>query len=64
MHCLPRGEDVELAGIEDQLAAPAQLDRLPEVEHVIPADTVHIDDIGVVLGAIADHLVVGKRRAG
>ena len=52
-HRLLRGEDVEFAGIEDQLPALAQEDRFPEVGEIEPAREVDVDDPGVALGPVA-----------
>ncbi|GCC49110.1 hypothetical protein chiPu_0033672, partial [Chiloscyllium punctatum] len=47
-------KDVEFAGIEDQAAVRARLDRLPELLDGIAAAAIDIDHAGVALGAIAN----------
>ena len=49
-----RGEDVELVGVEDQLAVAARAERLPIVLDPVGADLLEVDDVGVALGAVAD----------
>ena len=49
-----RGENVELAGIENQAAVRPCRDRLPEFTDRIAAAAVDIDHAGVALGAVAD----------
>src|SRR5277367_1815461 len=49
-----RGQNVELAGIEDQAAVGPRRDRLPELFHRIAATAIDIDHPGVALGAVAD----------
>src|ERR1019366_6333030 len=48
------GENIKLAGIEDQTAVAPCRDRLPEFLDGIAAAAVDIDHAGVALGAIAD----------
>src|SRR5258707_14985262 len=57
LHGFLGGEDVELAGIEDQAAVRARRDRLPELSDRIAAAAVDIDHTGVALGAVADKAV-------
>ena len=52
LHRLLGGQDVELAGVEQQLAA-ARLQRLPEVARVVAVLEVEVDDAGVAAGAEA-----------
>ena len=52
LHRLLGGQDVELAGVEQQLAA-ARLQRLPEVARVVAVLAVEVDDAGVAAGAVA-----------
>src|SRR6266404_5070986 len=48
------GQNVELAGIENEAAVGARRDRLPEFIDRVAAAAIDIDDAGVALGAIAD----------
>jgi hypothetical protein len=48
------GQDVELAGIENEAAVGTRRDRLPEFVRRIAAAAVDIDHAGVALGAVAD----------
>ena len=52
-----RGENVELAGIENEAAVGPRRDRLPELADGVAAAAVDIDHAGVTLGAIADEAV-------
>ncbi len=50
-------QDVELVGIEDQLAVGARGQRVPELADVVAATHVHVDDAGVAARAISDEPV-------
>ena len=60
LHRLFRGEDVELAGIENETALPARAHRLPEITDVITGAALDVDDPGVALGAVADQAIRTK----
>ena len=48
-------ELIEIEGQEPhEILAAADMDRLPEIEHVMRCDTIHIDETRVTLGAIAN----------
>jgi hypothetical protein len=57
LHGFLGGQDVELAGIENQAAVGPRRDRLPEFIDRIAAAAIDIDHAGVALGAIADEAV-------
>ena len=61
-HGLFRGEDVELAGVEDQVGAPARKHRLPEVHRVERSRRIDIDQPRKTLGAVADQLFGAEPR--
>ena len=48
------GEDVELAGVEDEAGAVAAVDGFPEVLDRVVILLVHVDEAGVGLGTVAD----------
>ena len=54
MHLLARGEDIEFVGVEDQPLVGTRADRLPEIVAAIGAGTVDVDDVAVLLRAVAD----------
>src|SRR5258707_3005177 len=57
LHGLLRGQDVELAGIEDEAAVRTRRDRLPEFIDRIAGAAVDIDHAGVALGAVANETI-------
>ena len=58
LHFLARGEDIELAGIEDDFAATAiparDADRFPEIGEIARRGAIDVDQAGMALGAIAN----------
>src|SRR5579859_1321612 len=48
-----RCQDIEIIGIEDDAGAAAPIDRLPEIERLVMADPVEVDQAGMAAGAIA-----------
>ena len=57
LHGFLRGQNVELAGIENEAAVGPRRDRLPEFIDLVAAAAVDIDHAGVALGAVADEAV-------
>src|SRR5712691_6844962 len=57
LHGFLRGENVELAGIENEAAIGPRRYRLPEFIDRVAAAAVDIDHAGVTLGAVADETI-------
>ena len=54
LHSLPRSQDVELVGIEDQPPILAGENWLPEILHYVAAHPADVDDVAVLDRPVAD----------
>src|SRR5260370_5040040 len=64
LHRLFGGEDIELAGIENETARPARAHRFPEIANVVAGAALDVDDAGVALGTVADDAIWTKPGEG
>ncbi len=48
------GQDIELFGLQEQASAAVAADGLPEIQRRIVSDLRQVDDVAVLLGAVAD----------
>ena len=62
MQPFARCQDVKFVRVEDQPFVRPRPDRVPIIGHLICADPVHIENIGMFLRPVADH-ATGRLRA-
>lgn len=54
MHGLLAHQNIKRIRIKDQLSALAAVDRFPEVEWVLSADNIDVNQAGMMLGTVSD----------